>query len=656
MTDTFGPNPASRRKKPLRPVDDLADQLANPPIAAAPRGQPKAPPPPAPDDLPPDDIPPDEAPPPRGAKPDRPHGEIWKDCPVKALGVHGAFSYYLDALGQLRAIGKHERQAIMSLFAHRIPVLCHQFAKWTKDENGNNVRRPLEFNADHAAMAMYEACGEKGLFDPNGAVRGVGAWVDDDGCLIYHTGDQLLTQDGPKNPETHQGRIYPAYPAIPHPKPADKDPAEALHEVLHTWNWQRDIDPMLAMGMLGVQMLGGALDWRPAFWVTGGKASGKSTFQELIEHLHGGQRGIIKSIDTTKSGLTSQIGHSSLPVAVDELEPGDERSTKEKQIIELARVASSGGQWLRGSSDQKGVSGNVYSTFLFSSILMPGELTPQDRSRLVVLRLNPFAEDAKAPDLRSRTWRARGAALKHNLISRWPTWGARLDLWLEAFAGEGLSGRNGKNWATVLAMADMALHEGLPSADICKGWAKRVAQAVRVEVAEIGSDADSMLMHLLTQPLNVYNRGEQNTVAQWVMVAGELDSAPKGLVQSSDIGDETCLTKELHAKAANRKLAKYGLRVYGTGATATLFIANAHIQGLLDLFRGSAFAKGVWSQSAARVPGATASKSPARLEGISTRGWQIPFTSMPGLMAFPMDGKDTPAPTPAPPYTSEDFA
>jgi hypothetical protein len=397
-------------------------------------------------------------------------------------------------------------------------------------------------------------------------------------------------------------------------------------------------------------MLGGALDWRPTFWATGGKAAGKSTLQDLIEHLHGGRKGIIKSIDTTKSGITSQIGHSSLPVAVDELEPGDERSTKERDIIMLARTASSGGQWLRGSSDQKGASGNVYSTFLFSSILIPGALSPQDLSRLIVLRLNPFPDGTPAPVLRADTWRKRGASLKRALIDRWPTWKARLDLWLEALAAEGLSGRNGKNWGTVLAMADMALQEGLPDADTLTGWARRVADAVRFEVSEIGSDADGMLMHLLTQPLNVYNRGEQNTVAQWIMAAGQLPGAPPSLMGSDTPGD-----KADYAKAANAKLAKYGLRVTGTGNDATLFIANQPIQGLLDIFQKSEWAKTVWKQSAARVAGAKASDSSLKLAGVPTRGWNIPFASMPGLMSFPMDRDAAPAPISPPKYTDEDF-
>lgn len=647
--------PKGKAKAALRPVDDLAAQLDQPPIAAAAKPKP-GPKPGKPDPAPnPADAPPDTPPPPRSGKPERPRGEIWKDCPVKPLGVNGAHCYYLDAQGQLRAIGKHERQAIMSLFSHRIPALCFHFAQTVKDENtGEFVRKPGTFQGDPAAMAMIAACGEKGLFDPDGAVRGVGAWSDDDGNLIYHTGAELLTSTGPVPPMTHQNRIYPAYPKIPDPMPATKDdsaPATVILDTLGTWHWQRDIDPMIALGMIGVQMLGGALDWRPSFWITGGKASGKSTFQTLIRHLHGGEKGLIQSNDATKSGLTSRIGHSSLPVALDELEPGDEGSTKERDIIVLARVASSGGQWFRGSSDQKGAGGNVYSTFMFSSILIPGALKAQDLSRLVIMTLNAFADGTPAPVLRAETWRKRGAALKHALITRWPTWAARLDLWREAFAAEGLSGRNGDNWATVLAMADMALNEALPSADMLTSWSHRVARAVRADVSEIGSDADGMLMHLMTQKFDIYRRGEQFTIGQWLMAAAQLPGAPGAL-----LGSDTPADKAEYAKAINAKLATVGLRVTGSGHEAKLFIANAPIQGLLDLFYKSEWAKTVWKQSAARVTGAEASDSSLKLAGVPTRGWYVPFKSMPGLLSFPMD-RDTAKPSDlSAPYTVDDFA
>jgi hypothetical protein len=569
--------------------------------------------------------------------------------------VNDGHCFYLDALGQLRRIGKHERQTIAQMFAHRTATLFHAFPKMTMaKDTGAWRKKPDDFEADKAALAMMAACGERGLFDPEGAIRGVGAWVDDDGQLIYHAGDVLITPEGEREPRTHQGRIYPAYPAIPKPATLVKDGANPGHQVLDqlaTWNWSRDIDAQVMLGVIGIQMLGGALDWRPFTWLTGGKAAGKSTLQTLIKHLHGGEKGLVQSADATKSGLTSRIGHGSLPVALDELEPGDERSSKERDIITLARVASSGGQWFRGSSDQKGAGGNVYSAFLASSILIPGELKPQDLSRLIILTLNAFPEGAVAPTLRADTWRARGAALKRMLIDRWPTWAARLDLWREAFAIEGITGRNADNWATTLAMADMALHEGLPHADMLAGWAHRVARHIRADVADLGSDADGMLMHLLTQKLDPFRRGVQYTVAQWLMVAAQLPGAPEALM-----GGDTPLDKEDYAKKANAHLAAAGMRVSGTGQEAELFLANTPIQGLLDLFQKSDWAKTVWKQSAARVPGARASDSSLKLAGIPTRGWFIPFKSMPGLLSFPMD-RDRAAPTPPlPPIDAADFA
>ena len=658
------------RKAHLRPVEALAAEIEAPPVAAEPepgarpkgRRKPKADTPPPDQDPGPQDHGPDDQdpafdgprPPPR--RPSRPRGEIWDGCPVKPLGVNGGHCYYLDALGQLRAIGKHERQTIAQLFAHRLPALFHAFAKVSVNrETGEVKRKPNDFEADKAAFAMIEACGEKGLFDPEGAIRGVGAWTDEDGQLIYHAGDVLITPDGERPPATLHGKIYPAYPAIPKPAEVVKDaasPGAAILEILDTWAWSRDIDSMVMLGVIGTQMLGGALDWRPFTWLTGGKAAGKSTLQNLLRHLHGGEKGLIQSNDTTKSGLTSRIGHSSLPVAIDELEPGDERSQKEKDIITLARVASSGGQWFRGSSDQKGTGGNVYASFFASSILIPGDLKPQDLSRLIILTLNAFPEGAVAPTLHADTWRGKGAALKRVLINRWPSWARRLELWREAFAIEGISGRNGDNWATVLAMADMALNGALPHADMLASWAKRVAKLIRADVADLGSDADGMLMHLLSQRLDPYRRGQQYTVAQWLMATAQTPGAPQNLIAGSDSwGDQ-----DEYSKVLNATLSTYGLRVYGKGHEAELFIANAPIQGLLDLFAKSEWAKTVWKQSASRVPGAKASVSSPKLAGIPTRGWHLPFKSMPGLLSFPMDRNKAPDPSTLPPIEADDYA
>lgn len=636
-------------KPALKPVkgglDDLAEQLRAAPVAAEPQ-RPSQPPGQDPGAGSGGDG--------ASGRAGRPKGEIWDGCPVRPLGVNGEVSWYLDRLSQLRGVDNHTAQKILHVFGDRIPALCLNFP--TFDKAGE--RRRGRFDQTAASMAMIAACSERGLFNPDGAVRGVGAWVTDEGGLIYHTGSELITAAGTKEPGEIDGKIYPAYPAIPAPTLAAGrgDPAEDVLAFVSTFSWGRpDVDPMLTLGMTGCQMLGGALAWRPAFWFTGDKASGKSTLQDWLRWLHG-DKGLIQSNDPTKSGITSRLGHSSLPVALDELEPGDEGSTKERDIIVLARVASSGGQWLRGTADQKGASGNVYSTFMFSSILIPGSMGAQDRSRLITFNLFPPDKDAPKPVIDPRTWKTRGAALKRTLIDRWPSWPARLQLWRVALAGHGLTGRNGDNWATCMAMADMALSAELPGADHLDSWARKIAFAARAETAEIGSNAEDMLQHLIGQPFDVFRRGELFNVAHWLMVAAELPGAPWEVVGGDTSANPDQITRQDYAKRANEKLAKAGLRVKGTGHEAELFVPNKPIPGLVKLFERSQWANGVWSQAARRVPGAKIVDNPLRLAGQATRGVYIPFTSVAGMLSLPMD-RAAPATPPAAPahYSAEDF-
>ena len=593
---------------------------------------------------------------------DRPRGEIWKGCPVKPLGYLGPVYYYLDPLGQLRSLTKHDAQNIMMLFAGKLPRLYFAFPKMVADKKGGVYRKPEHFEHQLACSAMITACGERGLFNPEGAVRGVGAWTDDDGALVYHTGDKILIGAQALDPDQHQGKIYPAYPAIPHPATAVKsDAVNQLLDTAQTWAWERpDIDPFICLGLFGVQALGGALAWRPAFWLTAERAAGKSAFQEWLKHLHG-PKGLIQSTDTTKSGITSQIGHSSLPVALDELEPSDEGSGKEKAIIELMRIASSGGQWLRGSADQKGASGNVYSSFMASSILIPGALKAQDRSRLVILSLKALPENTPPLKLRADTWRARGAAIKRLLIDRWPTWTTRLDMWREAFEPHGISGRNADNYATVLAMAQMAQSADLPTPEELAGWTAKVAAHVRSSIDEIGSDATDIVTHLLSQQFDPFRRGERLTIAAWIKAAGWRPRAGRRLFRDKDSGDDAYVADQEtqsvladHAKKANNSLASVGLRVIGTPEAPELFIATAQLQGLKDLFERSAWNHGGWSQSLKRVKGAYSPKASRFMDGHQTKGTVIPFSSMPGLLAFDGDLVRTEAEATAQPTGMED--
>lgn len=645
-----GCDEAAATVTPLRPLDRLAADLD-----AAPAAQPGSP---APDGAaPPPKARPASPPPSRAG---RPRGEIWEGCPVKPLGVNGATSYFLDVLGQLRAVGKLERMTIMHLFGHRYEALCHAFPQFDKDMK----RRPGKFEGDAAAAAMTQAAAEKGLFDPDGAVRGVGAWADDDGALVYHLGKSLIVAGREQDVGQHQARLYPAFPPIPAPATtvSGDGPARAILDEVETFRWvNREVDPTLFLGMLGVMMFGGALRWRPTYWITAAAAAGKSRLQDITQHIMGGEKGLIRTEDVTARGIAALLGNSTMPVALDEAEPDPANPGRMRDIIKTFRVASSGGRWGRGSSDQKGSTGQLRSAFLFSSIIVPGDLNNQDRQRVILLNLEPFPEGTpQPPALRAETWRNRGAALRRMIIDRWPTWSERLQLWQEAFGRKGLTGRMAQdNWATTLAMADMIQFEALPAADVCDGWVSKVQHLVLDASANAGTDADDVLMHLMSQPYILEGGREQYTVAQWIQVAARSRGAPESLLNGFD---QTEHGQEMRAKLANAKLAKLMLKVVTeTDKEPFLFVGNASVQSLKNLFRDTQWANGAWKQSLQRVKGARygSEYSTRTLAGIASRGVEIPLSSIPGIMDFPQT-REPAAPADAlpasPVYGPEDYA
>ncbi len=650
--------PKHANVRQLRQLDQIAAELENAPVAGVPDHSgpddpgPHAPPP---EDDGRGDWGPDDAPPPPDGGGGRPFGEIWDGCPVRPLGTSNGVFHYLNGLGEHVELTKHAAQDIMAAFNRHIPALCFAFPKYVQGKDGTPTRKLQHFDHQLAAVAMLQACGERGVFSPFGRVRGPGAWADDDGKLIYHAGDEVLIGGQWCPPGVYADKIYPATGKIPRPAVELKgNPAEDVLAKLGTWRWRRPaIDPVVALGLTCAQMMGGALEWRPVGWWTGDAATGKSTLQKLMSHLHGGEAGLLKAEDTSEAGIRSVVGQSTLPVAVDELEPDKDNPRKVKAVIELARRAASGGVVFRGSADQKGHQSMARSAFVFSSILIP-PMPAQDRSRLIQLDLDRIPDGAPKLPMDPRTLRKLGAGIKRALIDRWPTWAERLELWRAALARHGQTGRGSDNYATVLAMADMALHEALPTEEVTEAWAAKLGKSVTDDSVDIGSNADDMITWLLGQEYDVYRSGEKYVVAQWLMTAASLPGAPDGI-----LGQQAPAAQDARRKAANEKLCKAGIRVEGVGQKASLIIANNPLPQLAKLFDGSEWAGGVWTQAARRLPGADV-RPTMSFAGQKSRATAIPFKAIPGLFAFPTDRVDdlaahTPSPAQMPP-DMDDYA
>lgn len=544
------------------------------------------------------------------------------DCPVVPLGTHEDVYYYIDSCRQLRPMGykEHGRLPILSLFA-KCPEYLHNNWPRINEKGESSGWRP-----EMVSEALMSAAARAGILDIVDRVRGPGAWTDEDGSLVFHCGD-ILYADGKILEPGQVGRhIYPSAPEKPRPseEPSHIQAAETLLELLKSWNWRRGkdhdfADAHLLLGWIAASMIGGALKWRPMVWITGDKATGKSTLHDLLKLVHGAG-GLIHATDPTAAGLWQSVGHASLPIALDELE-SEADNRKNQNIIKLARHAASGGTTLRGGSDHKGTSFTARSCFLFSSILIP-PLLGQDVSRMAILQLDKL-EGVSAPHLKPKDLAEIGSIFRKRLMEQWSRFADTLALYRECLHKTGHGGRSSDQFGTLLACADLLLYSCLPAEKDLQRWGDVLKRSTLAEAEDDIADSDRCLSHLLSSICDVFRDGKRRTVGSWIQQAAGT---------GTQIVDDD----------ANKVLASFGLRVEKKDDKAFLLAANSH-QGMTAIFRDTVWAgmpgsTGVWVQSLRRVSGAEASKSSTNFGGAPAR-----FTRLPLDKIFVCDEKDATA-------------
>ena len=125
-------------------------------------------------------------------------------------------------------------------------------------------------------------------------------------------------------------------------------------------------------------------------------------------------------------------------------------------------------------------------------------------------------------------------------------------------------------------------------------------------------DWRGMLAHLVTRTIEP-SAGERWPVGDWIRAEARMRPKP------DPWRDGSCGV-----------LARYGMRVDGTGDTAALVMANTHPL-LASLFDGTEWRNG-WKKAAQAVPGSITTGTRS-FDGVASRACRIPFTSIPGFGA-----------------------
>ena len=528
------------------------------------------------------------------------------DCPVWPLGVDGDYYWLIDTIGQLRCVKdtQFNRAKIQSLFAGRINYLFWAYPR--KDKDGHVTSwRPERVGEDLVSAAALQ-----GPWDSVEKVRGRGAWLARDGSLVYHCGEHLYINGKRDDIGELGGHVYPTRPAIPAPWPkkvSNKDnPARPIMKLFRRFEWVRaEVDPVLLLGQVCTAFVGGALPWRPPAFITGDKATGKSTLQAIYKALLGAA--LIQSADTTPAGIYQHVGQDSLAVAIDELEAETE-SGKAAQIIKLARLSASGALMLRGGAEHKGVEFQARSTFLFSSINAP-PLQPQDLSRMALLRLQKLPDDAEALHFDPAELAMMGRKILRILCDNWHRFPATFAAYKETLAGAGHDGRGQDTFGTLLACVDLLAE---PIADkICvplgpeiDEWKTLLQARGMAEYADALPNWWNCLSHLLSVPVDAWRNGTKQVVGQIV------DDLVNG--RGGDYQD-------------NKKLlAQAGLGIPRPKASDDLWLAIPNQNTLTrKLFVGSKWCgdegAGVWGPALQQAPKDLWRSATCRVNGVSQR-------------------------------------
>lgn len=544
-------------------------------------------------------------------------------CPVLPLGTSDGVFFFLDTIGQMRALKGSElgQAGINELFMGR-----HLWLTWAFPKSVRDVI--TSWRPERAREALMAACARRGPWSPLNGVRGRGMWKDRKGKLIVHCGDMLFTDRGREPLGELEGRVYPTRAPIERPWPVSlankRGPAARLIPHFRSWQWVRpDLDPILLMGSIAVQYMGGAAPYRPASYTLGDKATGKSSLHDDLKALQG--EWLVHTADTTSAGIYQLLKYDSIPVAIDEFEAkADNR--KAKGVVELMRLSFSGAPMNRGGDNHQGTQFQGRSAFRFSSINQPA-MEPQDLSRMVILRLQRLPKDKPKPIIPEEDLAELGRKILRRIIDNWHRWNATYAAWRDFLASCGHDGRGQDTFGMLMAAADLvidvdAIELGLdlgPAAENFENWRPLLTVENLSEFQDATENWRACLTHLLSRRIDAWRGGTRHTVGEVLTEFWEADASDKDALSFA---------------GARKLLEQTGLTVLKPKDRTEhyeLLVPNQHPL-LHDIFKDSKWQgelmSGSWSGALRQMPTDLWRDGSARIGGTKFKGIAIPLKNI----------------------------
>lgn len=517
-------------------------------------------------------------------------------CPVQALGMDETDVVVLSAKGQLVRVAARSLKdsgTLTALFAPEDDYLAFAWPKYKRDEDGDWVPTG-DPHYSNAARSLIRACAKRDIWAGYDKTRGVGTWIGENDELIYHQGDRIWIGPAPHSPTDSprferpgliDRHVYPSGTTQPRAASISDggQGAAELFALINQWRWRRgEIDARLMLGWIGCAILGGALDWRPHVWLTGPSGNGKSTLQDRVirpvldDALVGDQ-------DTTAAAVRGQLGVSSLPIVLDEKDPG-KNDARLQEMIQVIRVAASGGRASRSSAGHEGHQTRLISAALMASSLVP-QLQPEDRNRLAILELMEIIPGTPPPVIDKKRMREIGGQLRLQLALSWPQWERKLFWWRSTMESLGHNGRGASVYGTLLAAAEMLLAEDLPESMTAVEplLEELTAEAIADQRGDV-PDKIQCLDHLMAHRIEYDTRRGRRAIESLLYEC---------------LGDKDADDKM-------RALQEHGLTIERRpkGGGAYILIANSHPQITNVIFAGTKWSGGVHAQSLGQLEGA----------------------------------------------------